>query len=777
MKDTATSPDGQEKQSAGAIALAFLERLDPHGVHALSAIPVEGGPPVSRTFLPAERGHIPEWVNARNGRMNLYYSVNEPRADLGPHRAKKSDIVALRALHVDVDPPAGLELDAARADILARFQNYPVPFSEIVDSGGGYQGLVLLSGKMPLTPDALEWAEGCNRALRDALGGDNAQDVNRILRLPGTENMPGEDKRKKGRIQRTASTAKAGGEGFTPEALAQRIAPVATIADRAGGNEADVWAAVRAVELSGFYDVDRYDELPADLRARFEHDLERYPGLGDLYRDGMVRGTDTSGSAQRLKLAGALKGIEGYSVEEYAALAWTWELPDVQRFGRDEAARQLGRDWAHAGAWTPGTVLDPAEWFEVVEPSIFEDAAPAAETTRTVPRKLALLSFDAAADMALEATTEPLIEDLLDQGASSVVYGASNTGKTFVVLDMSFAIATGRRWDGRETTQSGVLYLALEGGAGIRARFAALRKTYPDADTSRMLLASDGLDLCNGKDDVAAVVEAARSIPGGCGLIVVDTLARAMAGGDENSAADMGKLIRNVDMIRAATGAHVLLIHHSGKDEARGARGSSALRAAVDTELQIADSKILNPKQRDHEQQPPRDFRLRPVPLGTSPKGRPVVSAVVQIGAPEIQPAASLTPTETKTLAAFRELAAKHQRVTAKMLAKAKGTTDDAARKQVEALAKKGYVRKEAGHGTGFSLAAVAHFDPAPVHDVDATDLAPGAENVCQFPARQARRDPQKTGKSGNSTSPATPAVRVRDARISGMPNGIDIFG
>lgn len=776
MKDTSPTPTGQEKQSAGTIALAFLERLDPHGTHALSAIPVEGGPPVSRTFLPAERGLIPEWVNARNGRANLYYSVNEPRADLGPHRAKKSDIVALRALHVDVDPPAGLDLDAARADILARFQNYPVPFSEIVDSGGGYQGLVLLSEKAPLTPEALEWAEGCNRALRDALGGDKAQDVNRILRLPGTENMPGEDKRKKGRVQRTASTVKAGGERFPHEALAQRIAPVPAIPDGAAGND-DAGAAVREVEFSGFDNVDRYEDLPAGLRARFAGDLDRHPAVAALWREGEVNGADRSGSAQRLKLAGALKGIGGYSVEEYAALAWVWELPDVQRFGHDEAARQLGRDWAHAGAWTPGTVLDPAEWFEVAEPSIFEDAAPAAGTTRTAPRKLALLSFDAAADMALEATTEPLIEDLLDQGASSVVYGASNTGKTFIVLDMSFAVATGRPWDGRETTQAGVLYLALEGGAGIRARFAALRKTYPDADASRMLLASDGLDLCNGKDDVAAVIEAARSIPGGCGLVVVDTLARAMAGGDENSAADMGRLVRNVDLIRAATGAHVLLVHHSGKEEARGARGSSALRAAVDTELQIADSKILNPKQRDHEQQPPRGFRLRPVPLGTSPKGRPVVSAVVQIGAPEIQPAASLTPTETKTLAAFRELAAKHQSVTAKMLAEAMGTTDDAARKQVEALARKGYVRKEAGRGAGFTLAAVAHFDPAPVHDVDATDLAPGAENVCQFPARQARRDPQKTGKSGNSTSPATPAVRVRDARISGMPNGIDIFG
>ena len=58
-------------------------------------------------------------------------------------------------------------------------------------------------------------------------------------------------------------------------------------------------------------------------------------------------------------------------------------------------------------------------------------------------------------------------------------------------------------------------------------------------------------------------------------------------GGDENAAQDMGRLVSAGDYIRQQTGAHLLYIHHSGKDAARGARGHSSLRAALDTEIEV----------------------------------------------------------------------------------------------------------------------------------------------------------------------------------------------
>jgi hypothetical protein len=113
-------------------------------------------------------------------------------------------------------------------------------------------------------------------------------------------------------------------------------------------------------------------------------------------------------------------------------------------------------------------------------------------------------------------------------------------------------------------------------------------------------------------------------------LIVVDTLARSMGDGDENTAKDAAMFVRNCDLIREATGAHVMVIHHTGKDEERGARGSSALRAAVDTEILVgADHRISSKKQRDMMAPADLHFTLRSVSLGTDEDGDPVTSAVV----------------------------------------------------------------------------------------------------------------------------------------------------
>ena len=127
-------------------------------------------------------------------------------------------------------------------------------------------------------------------------------------------------------------------------------------------------------------------------------------------------------------------------------------------------------------------------------------------------------------------------------------------------------------------------------------------------------------------------------------LVVLDTLARAIAGGDENSSQDMTAAIATVDAIRQATGAHVMIIHHCGKDEARGARGHSSLRAAVDTELEVSRpegqsiSTLRATKQRDMEAGGPMPFSLVSVPIGLNHRGKPVTSCLVKHEDPMMAP-------------------------------------------------------------------------------------------------------------------------------------------
>jgi hypothetical protein len=179
---------------------------------------------------------------------------------------------------------------------------------------------------------------------------------------------------------------------------------------------------------------------------------------------------------------------------------------------------------------------------------------------------------------------EPLVEDMFDVGGLSTLFGKSGSGKSFVALDWSLCIASGNWWQGHKVKRGPVLYVAAEGqtGLGIRAKAWAVhnRTTIPDAMTWLIRPAN----LLN-HQAAHALADIGRDL--GAVLVVIDTLNRSMPGGEENQSKDMGLVIAACDLIRRATGAHVQLVHHTGKDATAGARGHSSLNGAVDTELEV----------------------------------------------------------------------------------------------------------------------------------------------------------------------------------------------
>lgn len=231
------------------------------------------------------------------------------------------------------------------------------------------------------------------------------------------------------------------------------------------------------------------------------------------------------------------------------------------------------------------------------------------------------------------------VEDLLTTGAMSVVYGPSNCGKTFFIVDMALHVAWGREWRGRAVDKGAIVYLSLEGAQGIRNRLAAFKKHHDITGGLPFVAMPKPINLLNEDADLNAVIELTRFVEAETGLpvamVIVDTLSRAMAGGNENSPEDMTAIVANCDKIRSETGAHVCIVHHSGKDEARGARGHSSLRAATDTEIEIkrdpevTQSTVRIAKQRDLEAGEPFAFTLQGVALGTNRRGKDVTSCVV----------------------------------------------------------------------------------------------------------------------------------------------------
>jgi hypothetical protein len=264
---------------------------------------------------------------------------------------------------------------------------------------------------------------------------------------------------------------------------------------------------------------------------------------------------------------------------------------------------------------------------------LWRDREPRRLAKAAGPREMRFEMFDDAASSALTEPVNPLIEGLLDEGAFSVVYGDSGSGKTFVALDLAFHVACGTAWNGKQVAQGLVVYIAAEGGRRIKTRLAALKAHFKPNAEPLLALVRYPIDLrsndANLQELVALVRTAERHVGEKCLWVVVDTLSRAIAGGDENSSIDMGRVVAAADRIRAETGAHFTFVHHTRKDALRGARGHSLLRAATDTEIETTANLLTVTKQRDLEGGLAVRFGLVDQAIGRDHEGRLASSAIV----------------------------------------------------------------------------------------------------------------------------------------------------
>lgn len=234
---------------------------------------------------------------------------------------------------------------------------------------------------------------------------------------------------------------------------------------------------------------------------------------------------------------------------------------------------------------------------------------------------------------------DELIEGLLTIGGGSILYGDSNSGKTFLAIDLACAIARGIKWMGRRTHQGLVVYLATESPGSVITRLYAYQK-YHDTIVPNFVVIKSPVNLFNGDNDTNVVIYTIQQLEQQQGekvqLIIGDTLARLSAGANENAGQDMSLVMRRFDRIRNKTGAHFMLIHHCGKNTSNGARGWSGLRAAIDTEIEVtsnSDGRYIEvTKQRDLPSKGERiSFALTPVKLDIANKwGKNLSTCVVE---------------------------------------------------------------------------------------------------------------------------------------------------
>lgn len=276
------------------------------------------------------------------------------------------------------------------------------------------------------------------------------------------------------------------------------------------------------------------------------------------------------------------------------------------------------------------------------------DAKHGSKLGKAAPALLQELEFDMADDLTVVDIPDELVEGVLTRGAMSVVYGDSNSGKTFLSIDVGCSISLGTSWMGRRVEPGLVVYLAAESPQSVRTRLLAYQRENAITVT-RFAIVKSPVDLFAGEADTEAVIALIKKLEAvyraKVHLVIGDTLARLSAGANENSGEDMGIVVRHIDYIREQCNTHFLLIHHCGKDTARGMRGWSGLRAATDTEIEVTADQDTGmhaaeiTKQRDIPGKGDRiGFRLQSVELGRNKWDKPITSCIVLAAdAPEKQ--------------------------------------------------------------------------------------------------------------------------------------------
>lgn len=222
--------------------------------------------------------------------------------------------------------------------------------------------------------------------------------------------------------------------------------------------------------------------------------------------------------------------------------------------------------------------------FSDVDPLDDPWAALEAETAAEAASRFALVPI---AEWAEQPPLPWLVEDLLPQADLAMVYGQSGSGKTFWALDLALTIASGGQWRERPTVCGNVAWVAAEAAGSLRNRskaYAAARGI--SLDTAGLYVTGETPNMGD-PATVKALISAFAEIEPV--LVVIDTLAAASGGANENSGEDMNVILAACRAIHGATGALVLLVHHSGKDTSRGARGWSGIKAAMDTEIEVVE--------------------------------------------------------------------------------------------------------------------------------------------------------------------------------------------
>ena len=235
----------------------------------------------------------------------------------------------------------------------------------------------------------------------------------------------------------------------------------------------------------------------------------------------------------------------------------------------------------------------------------------------------------------------------------AAMYGPSASGKSFLGFDAGVAISEGADWFGIRTTKSTVVYVALEGELGFKNRVAAWELANKRTLPANMSMVMQPFQITNSSD-----VDALAAVIPKDAVVIVDTLNRAAPTSDENSSKEMGEILQACKSLQEIIGGLVVLVHHTGKDTTKGARGHSSFFAALDGAIEVEKSNDKRSwsiaKAKDGQDGKNFPFNLKLHNLGKDSDGDEITSCTIEKAVANIFVKPS--PKGAKQQAAFKAL-------------------------------------------------------------------------------------------------------------------------
>jgi hypothetical protein len=368
-------------------------------------------------------------------------------------------------------------------------------------------------------------------------------------------------------------------------------------------------------------------DLTVMLESAYSPDLQKLLNVINLLDPDTSRGNgsidvDNPGEANWLGLVWSMANL-GDGAKEIAR-SWSRQSKRYTEDGFESAWRSY--DPRRENAITIGSLFKLAE--NISTPN--ENAVISGDVNDSETRVPNRFVFQSTEEILRLPPIEWCIKGLLPKSGLASIYGPSGSGKSFFAMGLLASIVLGKNFFGRKTRLSPVVYVVLEGAAGVQRRIQAYERYHKVSLPSNLKIVTQNFSLLN--DDYeqfsSELIEAGLSN----GVVVIDTLSQASPGGDENSSTDMGTLIAAAQNIERKTGSLVILIHHTGKDASRGARGHSSLFAALDAGIELKRLKTGREwsisKSKDSVDGGSHPFKLETIPLGIDEDGDEITSCV-----------------------------------------------------------------------------------------------------------------------------------------------------